>query len=97
MIDKYDMKRVSMLVCFAGQNRRIEIKPNKCSLNRATKMFTYTTKYSAENGKTYLLEVKSIADTEGSRANVTITDLKTKTEVAKRHGVEVRFYKYLFL
>lgn len=97
MIDKHEIKRVSMLVCFAGRNYRIEIIPSKCTLNRATKMFTYSTKHKADNGKTYLLEVKSIADTEGSRANVTITDLKTKTEVAKRHGVEVRFYKYLFL
>ena len=51
--------------------------------------------YKADNGKTYLVSVHSIMDTNGSRANVEISD-KHGNSICKRYGVEVRFYKRLF-
>lgn len=84
-------KDVSMLVCFAGCNRRIVINPKKCQVNRATKSFTYKTMYKADNGKTYLIEVNSNG---GYKANVVVS--KGKEVIAERHNVDVRFGRYLF-
>ena len=87
---------ISMLVCFAGKNRRIEINPKKCEINTANKMFTYKTLYKADDGKSYMVNVSSIADTEGAKANVVITNRSGKQTIAERSGVDVRFHRYLF-
>ena len=87
---------ISMLVCFAGKNRRIEINPKKCEINAAKKMFTYKTLYKADDGKSYMVNVSSIADTEGAKANVVITNRSGKQTIAERSGVDVRFHRYLF-
>ena len=88
-------KTISMLVCFEGKNRRIEINRKKCVTN-AHKDFSYTTQYKADNGKTYLVKVVSVPGTEGARANVTITNRSGKQVIAERQGVCVRFYRYIF-
>lgn len=86
-------KDISMLVCFAGSNRRIVINPKKCQVNRATKSFTYRTLYKADNGKTYLIDVKSDG---GYKANVVVSSSNGKEVIAIRNSVDVRFGRYLF-
>lgn len=86
-------KDVSMLVCFEGCNRRIVINPKKCQINRATKSFTYKTLYKADNGKTYLIDVKSDG---GYKANVVVSKRNGKDVIAIRSNVDVRFGRYLF-
>lgn len=95
MISKDNPKTVSMLVCFDGKNRRIEINPKKCVTN-PKKDFSYSAQYKADNGKIYLVKVVSIAGTEGAKANVTITNRSGKQVIAERQGVDVRFHRYLF-
>lgn len=95
MIDKDNAKTVSILVCFEGKNRRIELNPKKCVTN-PRKDFAYSALYKADNGKTYLVKVVSIEGTEGAKANVTITNRSGKQVIAERHGVDVRFHRYLF-
>ena len=90
------LRVISMLVCFAGCNRRIEINPKKCVVNRATKMFTYKGLYTADNGTTYLVTAESLPDTNGSKAKVRITNRSGKQLIAERPCVDVRFYRYLF-
>lgn len=94
MINKDNPKTVSVLVCFAGCNRRIEINPKKCVKNGND--FTYKALYSADNGKTYLVNITSIKGTNGSRANVVVTNRSGKQVIAERQGVDVRFYRYIF-
>lgn len=86
-------KNVSMLVCFEGCNRRITIDPKKCQINKATKSFTYKALYKADNGKTYLINVKSVG---GYKADVIVSNRSGKQVIAERHGVDVRFGRYLF-
>lgn len=95
MIDKDNAKTVSILVCFEGKNRRIEINPKKCVTN-ANKDFSYSTQYKADNGKTYLVKVTSIKGTEGAKADVVVTNRSGKQTIAERHGVDVRFHRYIF-
>ena len=83
-----------MLVCFEGKNRRITINPKKCVTN-AKKDFSYSAQYKADNGKTYMVKACSISGTNGSKADVTIT--RGKQVIAERHGVDVRFYRYIFV
>lgn len=87
---------ISMLVCFEGCNRRVVIDPKKCTINKAKKSFEYKARYKADNGKTYMISAVSIADTEGTKANVTIYNASGKHVIAERHGVDVRFSRYLF-
>lgn len=94
MTNKENIKTVSMLVCFDGKNRRIEINPKKCQ--KKDKDFTYKALYTADNGKTYLVNAVSIPGTEGAKANVTITNRSGKQIIAERQGVDVRFHRYLF-
>lgn len=89
-------KVISMLVCFEGKNRRIEINPKKCNVNNATKAFEYKTKYKADNGKTYMVTAVSVNDSNGAKANVVITNTSGKKLIAERHNVDVRFSRYLF-
>lgn len=95
MIDKDNPKVVSMLVCFAGKNRRIEINPKKCVTN-PNQDFSYNALYKADDGKTYMVKVVSIKDTKGAKADVTITNRSGKQVIAERHGVDVRFHRYIF-
>lgn len=95
MIDKDNAKTVSILVCFEGKNRRIEINPKKCVTNPA-KEFSYSAQYKADNGKTYLVKVTSIKGTEGAKADVVVTNRSGKQTIAERHGVDVRFHRYIF-
>ena len=85
-----------MLICFAGCNRRIAIDPKKCVINRAKKSFTYKALYKADNGQTYLINAVSVEGSNGSKANVRITNRSGKQLVAERQHVDVRFYRYLF-
>ena len=94
-MNKDSAKTVSILVCFEGKNRRIEINPKKCVTNPA-KDFSYSALYKADNEKTYLVKVVSIPGTEGARADVTITNRSRKQIIAERHGVDVRFHRYIF-
>lgn len=94
MINKDNPKTVSVLVCFAGCNRRIEINPKKCVKNG--KEFTYKTLYKADNGNSYMVNISSIEGTEGAKANVVVTNRSGKQVVAERNGVDVRFHRYLF-
>jgi len=87
-------KTISILVCFEGKNRRIEINPKKCV--RKCKDFTYKALYKADNGNTYLVNVTSIAGTDGAKANVVISSRSGKKIVAERSNVDVRFYRYIF-
>lgn len=87
---------ISMLVCFAGCNRRITINPKKCVVNKANKSFTYKAIYKADNGKSYLVNAVSVEGSEGKKANVTITNTSGKQIIAERHNVDVRFSRYLF-
>ena len=95
MIDKNNAKTVSILVCFEGKNRRIEINPKKCVTN-ANHDFAYSAQYKADNNKTYMVKVTSIEDTNGAKANVVITNRSGKQIIAERHNVDVRFYRYIF-
>jgi hypothetical protein len=94
MIDKKNPKTVSVLVCFAGCNRRIEINPKKCVKNG--KEFTYKALYKADNGTTYNVSICSIKGSEGAKANVVISNRSGKATIAERNGVDVRFYRYIF-
>ena len=87
-----DTKVISILVCFAGKNRRIEINPKKCV--KSGKEFTYKAQYKADNGNTYMVNVASIKGSEGAKANVVIS--RGKQTIAERQGVDVRFHRYLF-
>lgn len=91
----YVPKRVSVLVCFHGQNHRIEIDLKKCEVH-PNNNFAYKTTYKTEDGKRYGVSIVSLNNTKGSKANVIITDLKSGSLVAERQGVEVRFYRYIF-
>jgi hypothetical protein len=95
MFNKDNAKTVSMLVCFEGKNRRIEINPKKCVTN-PNKDFSYSSTYKADNGKTYLIKVVSIKDTEGAKANVTITNRSGNQVIAERQNVDIRFHRYIF-
>ena len=95
MINKDKAKTISMLVCFEGKNRRIEINPKKCVTNHK-KDFSYSALYKADNGKTYLVKAVSIPDTQGAKANVTITNRTGKQVIAERQNVDVRFHRYIF-
>jgi hypothetical protein len=95
MFNKDNAKTVSILVCFEGKNRRIEINPKKCVTN-PNKDFSYSGLYKADNDKTYLVKVVSIPDTNGAKANVTITNRSGKQVIAERNGVDVRFHRYIF-
>ena len=89
---KKDTRFISILVCFAGKNRRIELNPKKCVVNRATKSFTYKALYKADNDKSYIVNVSG----NGLKADVIITNRSGKQTIAERHGVDVRFGRYLF-
>ena len=95
MIDKDNKKTISMLVCFEGKNRRIEINPKKCVTN-PNKDFSYSALYKADNNKTYLVRAVSVPKTKGSKADVTIFNRSGKQVIAERHNVDVRFYRYIF-
>lgn len=95
MISKDSAKTVSVLVCFAGKNRRIEINPKKCV--KSGKEFTYNALYKADNGKEYRVSICSLKGSDGAKANVVISNRSGKATIAERHGVEVRFHRYLFL
>ena len=86
-------KNISILVCFEGCNRRITIDPKKCQVDKDTKSFTYKALYKADNGKTYLINVKSVG---GYKADVIVSNRSGKQVIAERHGVDVRFGRYLF-
>ena len=88
-------KTISMLVCFEGKNRRIEINKKKCVTN-PNHDFSYSALYKADNGKTYLVKVVSIVGTKGAKANVTICNRSRKQVIAERHNVDIRFYRYIF-
>lgn len=96
MAKEINSRLISMLVCFAGKNRRIEINPKKCEVDVKNKTFVYKTRYKADDGKLYMVNVKSIAGTNGSKADVVITNTSGKQTIAERHGVDVRFYRYIF-
>ena len=89
-------KVISMLVCFAGKNRRIEINSKKAVVDAKAKSFTYKAIYKADDGKQYVVSVASIAGTDGAKANVVITNRSGKQTIAERQGVDVRFHRYLF-
>jgi uncharacterized protein YbcV (DUF1398 family) len=89
-------KVISMLVCFAGKNRRIEINPKKAVVDAKAKSFTYKAVYKADDGKQYIVSATSIAGTEGAKANVVVTNRSDKQTIAERQGVDVRFHRYLF-
>ena len=88
-------KVISMLVCFEGKNRRIEINPKKCVVNHK-KEFSYSALYKADNEKTYLVKAVSVPDTNGAKADVTIYNRSGKKIIAERHNVDIRFYRYIF-
>ena len=88
-------KTISMLVCFEGKNRRIVNKKKKCITN-PNHDFSYRALYTADNGKTYMVEVASLVGTRGAKADVTIYNRNGKQIIAERHGVDVRFYRYIF-
>lgn len=85
-----------MLICFAGCNRRIAIDPKKCVINRAKKSFTYKAQYKADDGQTYMINAVSVPGSNGSKANVKITNRSGKQIIAERQNVDVRFSRYLF-
>jgi len=88
-------KTISILVCFEGKNRRIEINPKKC-VKTPAKDFSYKALYNADNGKSYMVNVVSVKGTKGAKADVTITNRSGKQTIAERKGVDVRFHRYLF-
>jgi hypothetical protein len=96
MTKKVNAIIISMLVCFAGKNRRIEINPKKCEINKANKSFSYKAQYKADNGNIYVVNATSIDGTNGAKAHVTITNRSGKQVIAERNGVDVRFHRYLF-
>ena len=91
-----DIKTISMLVCFAGKNRCIEINPKKAEVNKNDKSFAYKTLYKADDGKQYVVTANSVAGTDGAKADVVVTNRSGKQTIAERHGVDVRFHRYLF-
>ena len=66
MLNKDNPKTVSILVCFAGKNRRVEINPKKCVTN-PNHDFSYSAQYKADDGKLYMVKVVSIPDTKGAK------------------------------
>ena len=91
-----ETKVISLVVCFLGHNHRIAIDPQKCTVNKATKSFTYKARYTADDGKYYMVKAVSVNGSEGTRANVTITNYSGKQIIAERSNVGVRFSRYLF-
>ena len=97
MAKDINIRIISMLICFAGCNRRVAIDPKKCVVNRAKKSFTYKAQYKADNGQTYMINAVSLDGTGGAKAKVTITNRSGKQIIAERQSVDVRFYRYLFV
>lgn len=89
-------KNVSMLVCFAGCNRRVVIDTKKCTINKKDKTFSYKTLYKADDGNTYLITATSVNGTNGLKANVIVSNKSGKTIIAERHNVDVRFGRYMY-
>lgn len=89
-------KNVSMLVCFAGCNRRVVINTKKCTINKKDRTFTYKTLYKTEDGKTYLLTATSVNGSNGLKADVIVSNKSGKEIIAKRHNVDVRFGRYMY-
>lgn len=86
-------RRISCLVCFAGQNRRIEINPKNCQFNGTE--YKYKTLYKAKDGTKYPIEINSVAGTMGAFVNIIVYSAKGFV-IAERENVPVRFYKYLY-
>ena len=91
---KTTSRPISMLVCFAGRNQRVEINPKKCA--KKDNEFIYKTQYKAADGNTYVINVASIQGSNGSRADVLVTNRSGKKVIADRKGVAVRFSRYIF-
>ena len=89
------MKNVSIVVCFEGKNRRVEIDPKKCVTN-PNRDFSCSMRYKADNGKLYMLHIYSITGTKETRANVKITNMNGKKVIAERQDIPVRFSRYIF-
>jgi hypothetical protein len=89
------MKNVSIVVCFEGKNRRVEINPKKCVTN-PNRDFSCSMRYQADNGKMYMMHICSIVGTRGTRANVKVTNMNGKKVIAERQDLPVRFAQYIF-
>jgi hypothetical protein len=96
MVKDINSKTISVLVCFEGKNRKIEINPKKAEVNAKAKSFTYKALYKADNGKSYMVSIKSINGSNGAKADVLVTNRSGKQTIAERHDVSVRFYRYIF-
>ena len=96
MISYNSTRNVSMLVCFAGCNRRVVIDPKKCTIDKKNKSFTYKALYKADNGNTYLISASSVEGTNGLKANVVVHNRSGKTVIARRNNVDVRYTRNLF-
>ena len=75
-------KDISFIVCFEGKNRRILVDEKKCAVNKAKNSFTYKALYKADNGKEYLICAESLPDSNGTKANVIISNRSGKKIIA---------------
>ena len=83
--------KTSILICFAGRNRRIEISKKIAKIHGNG--FTYKAIHK-EDGATYLIDIKS---ENGKTANVVIYNKSGRHIIAERNNVAVRFHKYLYV
>lgn len=86
-------QEISILVCFAGKNRRVILPKNKCKVDKENGTFEYVGLYNADNDHTY----KVVAVGDKNCANVNIYNRGGKTLIAERKNVSVRFAKKLFV
>lgn len=88
----------SLLVCFAGQNQRINLNPKNIVKSEGTLSYKCKQQYTAHNGKKYIVNIESISNGKviPLKANVRVTNLSGKIEVAVRNNVTVRWAKSIF-
>ena len=91
-------KSPSVLICFAGKLRRIDIEPKKCKkCLTPTPTFSSNINYKDEQGKTYRIRVESIKGVGyPTKCNVFVYNGNGQKMLAKRENVDLRFGKNIF-
>lgn len=92
-------KNPSVLVCFAGKLRRIDIDAKKCKRNLdPVPTFTTNINYKDENDKVYRVRVESIKGIGyPTKCNVFVYNGNGQKLLAKRENVDLRFGKNIFV
>ena len=90
-------QNVSVIVCFAGRNQRVEINPKKCVVFKDSGLFNYDCNFKASDGSTYKVRIESIPNQEkGYSTHADIKVYRRSKLIADRKNLPVRFSRKLF-